>query len=259
MSDSRRAAVATHVGEQRPLADLECEQAGLEVVLALRVRELHDEVVALEVAPRDVDGHRERTSRQLRAPRRGLLRRGLDHVATESGPRVGVGHRAEEVAGPEETAGRVVPAQQRLDTAERAVPQVEDGLVREHQLVAVEGARQLLVRSGELSIHGRLRWRPGHVANLSLDDPPGGGSAVGGAPLRVAFSPVDSAARYLLSASSRSASRAAMAGMSFWEISGTSARSPANSRWPMTSIDTGVVATTVAVRGRWSSRAISPT
>ena len=145
--------VAGDVAEQRSLADLEREGAGLEVVGAQRMRELDDEVVGLEVAARHVDRDRQRPSRCLRAPGGGLAGGLVDDVAPEPGRHLAAFDGSEEVARPEEASCRVVPPHQGFDTAEAAVVQVDDRLVRQEQFVPVEGALQLLVGIGERGRH----------------------------------------------------------------------------------------------------------
>ena len=69
----------------------------------------------------------------------------MNHETADVRGQLGVVHVGEEFGGPEQAAHRMVPAEQRFDTTERAVAQIHDRLVREEQLVAVEGAPQLLV------------------------------------------------------------------------------------------------------------------
>ena len=95
---------------------------------------------------RQVDGDAERPRvRPRRVPERGLRAGGVEHPAPDRLDQPALLGDRDELGGTDETALGMLPAQQRLDRADRAVVQRDDRLVDDAQLVALERAPQVVL------------------------------------------------------------------------------------------------------------------
>ena len=120
-----------------------------------------------------------------------------------------------------EQAARVPPAQQRLDRTEVASLQVDDRLVEQAR------ARRARSASRSSTLDVGERWRP--CADLRFVRPQLGSRRIGTSAAALEprdLSPCDRCTSGQWLEPSRSARRLAMAGRSFWEISGTSDMQP---------------------------------
>src|SRR2546423_1793539 len=123
---------ARRVGEHARLGELELEDARVEAVAIQQPRDLGRKLVVEDVPHRDVHGDRQVEA--LLAPARALLERLLDDEERERPDEAGVLCDGDEDVGRDEAALRVLPADERLDAAHRAVGEPRLRLGVEHAL-----------------------------------------------------------------------------------------------------------------------------
>src|SRR4051812_8310659 len=130
--------------EQHALGDLEAEAAGLEAAARERALHLGEELRAGELAARDVDGDAEVGGvREALAPGGDLGGRLLEHPLAERCDEAGLLGQADELGRCDDAVAGAIPADERLDADQALVGDVEDRLVVDAELLALDGAAQV--------------------------------------------------------------------------------------------------------------------
>src|SRR3954469_19712271 len=130
--------------EEDALGDLEAEAAGLEAAARERPLHLAEELGPGELAARHVDGDAEVGGvREALAPGGDLGGRLLEHPAAERRDEAGLLGQADELGRADDAVAGTVPADERLDADQALVGDVEDRLVVDAELLALDGAAQV--------------------------------------------------------------------------------------------------------------------
>ena len=103
-----------------------------------------DQVVAQQLARRDVDAGEQRLARPQRAlPGAELARGALEHEQAELDDQAGFLGERDELVRRHAAQLRMIPAHQRLEAGDRAVLEPHDRLVEDRDLLALERAAQI--------------------------------------------------------------------------------------------------------------------
>src|SRR3954454_23958699 len=137
----RRARVAHH----RRLGHLEAQLPGRHAGHVEDLGHRVDEVGLGELQDGEVDRHRRRRRRALVAPRARLAAGLLEYPAADGGDQPRLLGERDELLRPDQPARRVLPAHERLDAGEHAVGAAHLRLVEHAQLVALDGAVEVVL------------------------------------------------------------------------------------------------------------------
>jgi len=147
------------VVEQAALGELELEELGAQPGFDQRRAYHRDELARLELLRRDV--HRDAEAREAqRLPARALLARLAQHPLADRHDELRVLGDRQELARQHRAELRVLPAQQRLGADHAAAQHVDDRLVAEHELAALERLAQPLLAGDAPDVLGAAGGRP---------------------------------------------------------------------------------------------------
>ena len=152
-----RWAVAVGVAHEGGFGDLDDQRGGVETAHGEGVADVLDDGVVVELAARDVDRDVEGVAPGV--PGGHLLAGLAQHPAADLADLAGLLEDRDELVGLDQTPGRVLPAQQRLDADQGEVVEVVDRLVDEAELVARQRRAQIeleLDAAADVGLHLRV-------------------------------------------------------------------------------------------------------
>ena len=129
------------VAHQRRLGDLDRQRRGVQAAVGERVFDVGRDLIGVELAPGDVDGHADRIPG--RSPRGALSAGLLQDPPADLRDQPRLLEQRDEVVGLKDAARRVAPADQGLHSGGAHVAQVDRGLIGEEELVLLESFAQV--------------------------------------------------------------------------------------------------------------------